>query len=134
MEALEEQYGEIQAGEYLGYLMQYLNDADNEVGALETFFTNFAENVKWEEAFEYRQELENNGIDYKEAREKADSEDGQKEIQKRVQKRINKLRKDVYGYNTVKKINIPDDYEPLTSLEYRVVGNLNECKDVKSCH
>ncbi len=127
-------YGEIQAGEYLGYLMEFLNNANNEFGNLEEFFSNFAENVSWEEGYEYREELERNGMNYKKAREIVDSEEGKEEIKKRVQKRVDKLRKDVYGFDTVKKINISDDYEPLASLEYRVVRDLKECKDVKSCH
>lgn len=131
---LEEQYGAIQAGEYLGYLMDYLSESENQVGSLEVFFEHFAENIYWEVEYEYRNELEENGIDYKEARKIVDSDKGKNEIHKRTNEKVQKLRDSVYGFDTVKKINIPDDYEPLTSLEYKVVRNLNECKYVKSCH
>lgn len=131
---LQASYGEIQAGEYLGYIMEYLNQADNQADCLNEFLSRFSEDIKWEENFNYREELEEKGMHYTEVRDKADSEEGKKEIQERIKRRTNKLEKSITGFNTVKKINISDDYEPLSSLEYKVVRNLKECKDVRSCH
>lgn len=131
---LEAQYGAIEAGEYLGYLMDYLNHAENQVCNLEQFFENFANNILWEVKYEYRRELEDSGMDYKEARKKVDSENGQNEIQKRTNQRVQKLKDAVYGFDTIKKIEISDDYEPLSTLEHNIVRKLKECKDVKDCH
>ena len=133
-EQLENKYGEIQAGEYLGYLMEYLNKTDNEAKNIDDFLSEQANNFKWEEKYQYIKELERKGYNYKRARTMSESEEGQAEIQNRIQKRIKELCDNIKDFDTVKKINIPDDYEPLSSLEQTVVRNLKECKDVKSCH
>ena len=133
-EQLESKYDEIQAGEYLGYLMEYLNKADNEAENIDDFLSEQADNFRWEEKYQYIEDLERKGYSYKRARTVAESEEGQAEIQNRVQKRVKELCDNIKDFDTVKKINIPDDYEPLSSLEHTVVRNLKECKDVKSCH
>ena len=47
-EQLESKYDEIQAGEYLGYLMEYLNKADNEAENIDDFLSEQADNFRWE--------------------------------------------------------------------------------------
>lgn len=127
-------YDAIQSGEYLGYIMHYLSETNNIVNNIDEFFDSFSKNIFYQERYNLRQEKENEGYSFSDAYDYIKSNKGLEEIQHRVNEVCKKLRKEMDGYDTIKKICIHDDYEPLSSLESIVIQDLKECKYVRDEH
>lgn len=131
---LSKDYDEFQAGEYLGYIMHYLNQAENFASDIDEFIKEFEKSIYFIEKMELADNKEAEGMPYDEARKYVKSKEGQQELELRVKEKAEILYDSIKKFDTVKKIEISDDYEPLSSLESHVVKNLRECKYVNDCH
>lgn len=106
--------------------MRFINKVDNEKQNKE-FFNQIEKSLYWIYRYALQDELEHKGMDYLEIRNFIKSDKGKNEIEKRIKKRMEEIKTQVKSFNTIKKIRITDDYEPLSSLEKEVVENLQEC-------
>ena len=123
---LNRKYNKEDANEYFEYLMRFINKVDNEKQNKE-FFNQIEKSLYWVYRYALQDELEHKGMDYLEIRNFIKSDKGKNEIEKRIKKRMEEIKTQVKSFNTIKKIRITDDYEPLSSLEKEVVENLQEC-------
>ena len=123
---LNRKYNKEDANEYFEYLMRFINKVDNEKQNKE-FFNQIEKSLYWIYRYALQDELEHKGMDYLEIRNFIKSDKGKNEIEKRIKKRMEEIKTQVKSFNTIKKIRITDDYEPLSSLEKEVVENLQEC-------
>lgn len=130
---LKENYDYEKAGEYFGYLMHYIDKEENMKDN-----KNFLENIKklyfYPCKWEVEEELEKSGLDIDKIYDYMHSNEGELKVKERVQQKVDKLFASFENCDTIKKIKISDDYEPLSSLEYYVVKNLKECKAKISHH
>ena len=123
---LNRKYNKEDANEYFEYLMRFINKVDNEKQNKE-LFNQIEKSLYWIYRYALQDELEHKGMDYLEIRNFIKSDKGKNEIEKRIKKRMEEIKTQVKSFNTIKKIRITDDYEPLSSLEKEVVENLQEC-------
>ena len=125
-EQLNKKYNKEDANEYFEYLMRFINKVDNEKQNKE-LFNQIEKSLYWVYRYSLQDELEHKGMDYLEVRNFIKSDKGKNEIEKRIKKRLEEIKHQVKPFDTIKKIRISDDYEPLSSLEKEVVENLQEC-------
>ena len=125
-EQLNKKYNKEDANEYFEYLMRFINKVDNEKQNKE-LFNQIEKSLHWVYRYSLQDELEHKGMDYLEVRNFIKSDKGKNEIEKRIKKRLEEIKHQVKPFDTIKKIRISDDYEPLSSLEKEVVENLQEC-------
>lgn len=125
-EQLNKKYNKEDANEYFEYLMRFINKVDNEKQNKE-LFNQIEKSLYWVYRYSLQDELEHKGMDYLEIHNFIKSDKGKNEIEKRIKKRIEEIKTQVKPFDTIKKIRISDDYEPLSSLEKEVVENLQEC-------
>ena len=123
---LNKKYNKEDANEYFEYLMKFINKVDNEKQNKE-LFNQIEKSLYWVYRYALQDELEHKGMDYLEVRNFIKSDKGKNEIEKRIKKRMEEIKTQVKPFDTIKKIRISDDYEPLSSLEKEVVENLQEC-------
>lgn len=130
---LKKNYEYEKAGEYFGYLMHYI-EKENNIKNDKNFLEDLKKSLFYICKFEIEEEMEKEGFSCDKIFDYMSSEKGKIKVIERVQEKVNVILENCKGYDTIKKLTISNDYEPLTSLEYYIVKELEECKAKISHH